>query len=125
MLTPEHTNLADEKCLVIMKGLTSCFVIDAGSIDTTIYRLPLLSEISREVIKKHSLSLVGNNLHLLITEEEQLSPWDLLDPFPPHNYHDFNHMELLKLEDDCWELLNQGDKELITNCHKALKLLIT
>ncbi|PIR61973.1 MAG: hypothetical protein COY81_02880 [Candidatus Pacebacteria bacterium CG_4_10_14_0_8_um_filter_43_12] len=118
------TDSVGEKCLVVMKGYTRCFVIDESSADMLSHRLPLVGEISSEVIKKYLLVPLENNLSLLLTEEE-ISPWNLLDPFPPQQYYDYGYVELnAKAEDKYWKLLNGEDKELVTNCQNLLKLLI-
>ena len=123
----EMTKITDsvgEKCLVVMKSLTRCLVIDEGTADKSSYRLPLISEISSAVIKKYLLAPLKNNASLLLTDQE-ISPWDLLDPFPPNQYYDYAYMELnASKKDKYWELLNEEDKELVTICQSFLKVLM-
>lgn len=58
------------------------------------------------------LENVGEHLVLLATGEK-ISPWDLLDPFPPANYYDYGYMELVTTKDDPhWKDLKTGDKNL-------------
>lgn len=97
----------------MMRGERRCFVIDEGSDGKPSYRLPRAGELSQAVLQGNDNKNFSERLVLLTTNEE-ISPWDLLDPFPPAHYNDYGYMELLETEDDpCWKDLKTEDKHLI------------
>jgi hypothetical protein len=89
--------------------------------------LPLLSEVKKSVQLISQISKVNSDLVMLEAQEE-ISPWDLFDPFPPSNYVDYGYLEIKKkfgkfISSDIgvsntktthvyWELLS--DKEKVT-----------
>ena len=109
----EDTKEPKTRILVVMKDKSRCFVIDEGSDGKPLYRLPQVGELLQAILQSNDKQNVGEQLVLLITNEE-ISPWDLLDPFPPANYYDYGYMELVKTEDDpYWKDLKAEDKDLI------------
>lgn len=105
-------NNSDIKCLVIAKGSNRILVIIEDRENKSTSRLPLLSEIKQEITQKYQPQLLSNNLNIVLTDDE-ISPWDLFEPFPPSNYYDYSYLDLNPEKQESLDNLSVEEQKLI------------
>jgi hypothetical protein len=118
----EQNNKQVIKALVVMKNMTDGLLIDEGWPPKASYRLPKLTELDPAVLSKSEKHDLSDDLVLVLTDQE-ISPWDLLSPFPPPGYNDYGYMNLVQPAGDSWENLNSEDKSLIQENLTKQKLI--
>lgn len=112
-ITHNASDNIDVSCLFIMKGQKRCVVVNEGTYETPIYRLPKLSEIAKKISGQLSQQKLSSDLSLFLTDEE-VSPWDLFEPFPPPNFVDYTFLDLLpKINIEVFRYLKSVDVEKI------------
>lgn len=117
----------NKKCLIINNN--ECLIIvDKNMDDKYFCKLPLLDNIKESIKNENKIIDVNDNFSILKTKDE-ISPWNLFDPFPPENYYDYGYLILKNKSGEFtsntsdkpaeittyryWELLSINDKKLI------------
>lgn len=114
------------------KPYRAIVIIATKNKDEYFCRLPLvkeLAQINSYIVNTQPLA----QAHTLVKTTEDVSPWDLLDPFPPDNYYDYGYLELDNKKGDLvfvsvqsgdetkvifWETLSEEDKKLIEQANE-------
>ncbi len=98
-----------------------CLVIDSGSNNNPKYRLPKAEEISYQVFRKAKKVNLISEAEAIITKTE-ISPWDLLDPFPTQDFYDYGYINLKNRSETnrYWHDLIEEDKILIQKVERNL-----
>ena len=106
-----------------MKGEKSALLLEEGNATKSRFRLPRLEEIAPGPLSAGAAVPLGETLFLLITESEK-APWELIRDFPPPNYYDYAHLNLMEPEGAIWERLAGEDRDLISRAKKTIFLLL-